>query len=43
MVAIVDDEAKRWVKIGPATAAGERRSLVHDDLAPDVDKAHGGA
>src|ERR1700722_14555560 len=43
MVAIVDDEAKRWVKIGSATAAGERRSLVHNDLDPGIGNAHSGA
>ena len=43
MVAVVDDEAKRRVKIGPATAAGERRGLMHDDPAPGVGKAHGRA
>ena len=43
MVAVVDDEAKRRIEIGPATAAREGRRLMHDDLAPGVDKAHGGA
>src|ERR1700722_4018636 len=40
MVAVVDDETERWVQIGPTTAAGERRSLMHNDLEPDVDKTH---
>ena len=35
MVAVVDDKAKRWIKIGPATAAGEGRGLMHNDLAPE--------
>ena len=43
VVAVVDDEAKRGVKIGPATTAGERRSLMHNDLAPDIDETHGRA
>ena len=40
MVAIVDDEAERRIVIGAATAASERRSLMHDDLDPSVDKTH---
>ncbi len=43
VVAVIDDEAKRRVGIGPATAAGERRSLMHDDLAPGIEQTHGGA
>ena len=38
MVAVVDDDAERWVKIGPTTAAGARRSLMHNDLATGIDK-----
>ena len=40
MVAIVDDKAKRWIKIGPATAAGEGRGLMHNDVGASVDKTH---
>src|SRR5580704_16673055 len=40
MVAVVDDYAEGRVKIGPATTAGERRSLMYNDLAPDVEKTH---
>ena len=43
MIAVVDGDAKRRVEIGSATSAGERRSLMHDDLAPRFDKAHRGA
>src|ERR1700733_9071875 len=40
MVAVVDDQTERWVQIGPTTTAGERSSLMHNDLEPDIDKTH---
>src|SRR5271170_3352021 len=43
MVAVVDDDTERRVEIGPAAATGERRSLMHNDLTPNVHKTHCGA
>src|ERR1700722_4163964 len=43
MIAVVDDDAERRVEIGPAAAARERRSFMHDDVTPGVDQAHGRA
>ena len=43
MIAVIDDDAERRIEIGPAAAASERRSLMHDDLTLGIEKAHGGA
>ena len=43
MVAVIDDDTERRIEIGPATATGERRGLVHNDVTPGIEEAHGGA